>query len=265
VSLSKKIRFEVFKRDSFTCQYCGRKAPDVILHADHIHPKAEGGTDDVLNLVTSCRDCNLGKGPRTLDDHATVERRRSQLEELQERQEQIGMMVEWQRSLVDLDAQAVGHAARFWCDMVDWRGVNESGTTLLRKWIRKYSLEEVLTAMRRAYENYVTRDDDGSVVPGSANAAFHKVPSICHFCRDERERPWMKDVFYVRGVLRNRLNYYNPWESRELLEVAFSWGGERQDLYKIAVECSSWTNFRNRITEYIEELQGRAAFGGGEG
>ena len=34
-SISKKARFEVFKRDSFTCQYCGRTAPDVVLHLDH--------------------------------------------------------------------------------------------------------------------------------------------------------------------------------------------------------------------------------------
>lgn len=30
-SISKKLRFEVFKRDGFTCQYCGRMAPDVVL------------------------------------------------------------------------------------------------------------------------------------------------------------------------------------------------------------------------------------------
>ena len=35
-TLSKKIRFEVFKRDKFTCQYCGRMSPDVILEVDHI-------------------------------------------------------------------------------------------------------------------------------------------------------------------------------------------------------------------------------------
>lgn len=59
--LSKKIRFEVFKRDQFTCQYCGKKAPDVILHVDHIQPVSKGGTNDLLNLITSCQDCNLGK------------------------------------------------------------------------------------------------------------------------------------------------------------------------------------------------------------
>ena len=45
--LSKKIRFEVFKRDKFTCQYCGRMSPDVILEVDHIEPVAEGGDNEI--------------------------------------------------------------------------------------------------------------------------------------------------------------------------------------------------------------------------
>jgi len=40
-AISKKLRFEVYKRDKFTCQYCGRKAPDVILEIDHINPVAK--------------------------------------------------------------------------------------------------------------------------------------------------------------------------------------------------------------------------------
>lgn len=59
--LSKRVRFEVFKRDSFTCQYCGRQPPEVVLHVDHIQPVASGGGNDRDNLITSCRDCNLGK------------------------------------------------------------------------------------------------------------------------------------------------------------------------------------------------------------
>ena len=59
--LSPKIRFEIFKRDRFTCQYCGRKAPHVELQVDHIIPISQGGSNDFSNLVTSCTDCNLGK------------------------------------------------------------------------------------------------------------------------------------------------------------------------------------------------------------
>lgn len=63
-NVSKKLRFEVFKRDSFTCQYCGAKAPDVILEVDHIKPVAKEGSSDILNLITACQACNAGKSDR---------------------------------------------------------------------------------------------------------------------------------------------------------------------------------------------------------
>ena len=60
-SISKRVRFEVFKRDCFTCQYCGRVPPTVMLEIDHIIPVVGGGSNDESNLVTSCFDCNRGK------------------------------------------------------------------------------------------------------------------------------------------------------------------------------------------------------------
>lgn len=61
MAISKRTRFEVLRRDNHTCQYCGGKAPDVILHVDHIIPVALGGDDSPGNLVTACKDCNAGK------------------------------------------------------------------------------------------------------------------------------------------------------------------------------------------------------------
>ena len=66
MSLSVKKRFDVFKRDGFICQYCGSHPPSVILEVDHIHPKSKGGNDDMDNLITSCFDCNRGKGASLL-------------------------------------------------------------------------------------------------------------------------------------------------------------------------------------------------------
>jgi len=59
--ISQEIRWEVFDRDSYTCQYCGRKVPEVALEIDHRIPVAKGGTNDPANLVTSCKDCNRAK------------------------------------------------------------------------------------------------------------------------------------------------------------------------------------------------------------
>lgn len=66
-SLGKGLRFDVFKRDGFTCQYCGQRPPDVVLQVDHITPVADGGDNDIMNLVTSCEACNQGKKAKRLD------------------------------------------------------------------------------------------------------------------------------------------------------------------------------------------------------
>jgi hypothetical protein len=67
VPLSKKLRFEVFKRDGFRCAYCGATPSEtVILECDHINPVAAGGTNDIDNLVTACEDCNRGKSATPL-------------------------------------------------------------------------------------------------------------------------------------------------------------------------------------------------------
>jgi hypothetical protein len=67
MAISLKLRFEIFKRDGFTCQYCGRKTPEVILEVEHIIPLSKGGTDESDNLTTSCFECNRGKGKSLLD------------------------------------------------------------------------------------------------------------------------------------------------------------------------------------------------------
>jgi 5-methylcytosine-specific restriction endonuclease McrA len=58
IPVSKKTRFDVFKRDFFTCQYCGLTPPAAVLEIDHIHPVSKGGKNGIDNLITSCFDCN---------------------------------------------------------------------------------------------------------------------------------------------------------------------------------------------------------------
>lgn len=61
MAVGARTRFLVFKRDNFTCQYCGNKAPEVRLQVDHVVAKANGGQDDMENFITSCSTCNVGK------------------------------------------------------------------------------------------------------------------------------------------------------------------------------------------------------------
>lgn len=59
--LSTRLRFRILERDRFRCVYCGRGGDQIILHVDHVVARVDGGGDEPSNLVTACRECNLGK------------------------------------------------------------------------------------------------------------------------------------------------------------------------------------------------------------
>lgn len=59
-------RKEIFRRDNYTCQYCGRQTKDLTL--DHVVPRRRGGTHTWENLVSACRVCNRRKGGKTLEE-----------------------------------------------------------------------------------------------------------------------------------------------------------------------------------------------------
>jgi len=61
MAVSKRLRYEILRRDNHTCRYCGGSAPDVVLTVDHVQPVALGGSDLPENLVAACKDCNAGK------------------------------------------------------------------------------------------------------------------------------------------------------------------------------------------------------------
>jgi 5-methylcytosine-specific restriction endonuclease McrA len=62
VKLSKR---EIFRRDNYTCQYCGTQGGNLTI--DHVFPRRLGGTHAWENLVTACEACNHRKGGRTLE------------------------------------------------------------------------------------------------------------------------------------------------------------------------------------------------------
>jgi len=59
----KLTKSEVFRRDNYTCQYCGRKTAKLTL--DHVTPRHQGGIHSWDNLVAACPACNHRKGGKT--------------------------------------------------------------------------------------------------------------------------------------------------------------------------------------------------------
>lgn len=140
--MSKRVRFEVFKRDGFSCQYCGATPPKVILEVDHIDPVAGGGSDDIDNLVTACFSCNRGKGavsltsvPQSLADKAA---------EVVEREEQLAgyqAILAAKRERLEDDS---------WAVFRHWRGEEETTHerfNSVKRFVELLGLDDVLDAV----------------------------------------------------------------------------------------------------------------------
>lgn len=150
MAVSKRLRYEILRRDQHTCRYCGASAPAVPLRVDHVTPVALGGTDTPDNLVTSCEPCNSGKSSATVDSSvvanvsddalrwaAAMEQAAANLQELEKPKDEYrdAFLAEWNRWTVGKEEKPVelpvdwklsierfrvaGITAWMWADIVD--------------------------------------------------------------------------------------------------------------------------------------------------
>jgi len=66
----KLTRKEIFRRDNYSCQYCGSSSRDLTI--DHVEPRHLNGKHEWENVVTACAYCNHKKGGRTLEQARMV-------------------------------------------------------------------------------------------------------------------------------------------------------------------------------------------------
>lgn len=148
-AISKTMRFEIFKRDSFTCQYCGRKPPAVVLEVDHVIAVSDGGHSEEHNLLTACFDCNRGKGSRPIEPMAPLDlEERGRL--IAEREAQVAAYEELlasQRAKADavVDTMVAIYEAAF----PEWT-LKDSARISIRRFLEKLPPSEVREAMELA-------------------------------------------------------------------------------------------------------------------
>lgn len=242
--LSKKLRFEIFKRDSFKCQYCGATAPDVVLEVDHVHPVSKGGDNDILNLITSCNACNNGKRDHLLTDSNALDIQREQLEELNEKRQQLQMMIEWREGLKGVQDESLVYLEDV-IQTVSNCTLNENGTRGIKKWLKKYPLNLLIECIEISADQYLEFDKDDNATNESFERFFRMTPRIAHHKQNNTElaNGTYKDAFYCRGILRNRLSYVNEYECVRLLKQAIDLGIDGTELQEISKQVRNWTQF----------------------
>lgn len=248
--IPKSIRFEVFKRDAFTCQYCGAKAPEVILNVDHIKPVADGGENEIVNLITSCFACNSGKGARKLDDDAILQKQRAQLDELNERRNQLEMMVAWRESLANMSESYVNEIQTEMIGLSGY-GANETGIKHIEDWLRRYSFMELIAAVKTSFGQYLRMGPDGKYTDDSWGKAFDMVPKIAKVNKSGGMPEEKKRIFYVRAILRNRLKYVDERNVVSLIQQAVDCGADIERIVDLSKTCRNWRDFSDVLYDHI--------------
>lgn len=194
--VGKKLRFEVFKRDSFTCQYCGKKSPDVTLNVDHIDPVVKGGTNNIMNLITSCFDCNSGKKAIPLSDDTVLKKQQKQLDDLQERREQLEMLMKWREGLMNLVDMQIDKYVTYIENYMLGYVIKDHFKLEIKKWIKKYEPDVIFEAIDEAAQRYLQFKDDQATIE-SAEMYLGKIKGIIFYKSLpplDQKKNWIKAI-----------------------------------------------------------------------
>lgn len=262
-TFSKKIRFEVFKRDHFKCQYCGRSAPDIILEPDHIIPVAEGGGNDLMNLITSCFDCNRGKGARLLTEDVELQKQKDQLAELSERREQLKFMVQWREELKGLNNETIEFLAKEIDENVLSpfnQSVNENGRKTIKKWLSKFTVNELLDAIEESARIYVKFTPNDIPKDNPFAKFWDCVPAIAFNKKKYTPEQYEKhnQTKYLLGIIRNRFKYPSAENTKimqELFTKALDTGITFEKLKYITCSRTYMQEIYDEILELINDIE----------
>lgn len=243
-AISKKLRFEVFKRDSFTCQYCGNKAPDVILEIDHINPVSKGGKNSILNLITSCFDCNRGKSDRIISENTVLSKEMEQMSQINEKREQLRMINQWREELLSIEDEQVNFINSYIEKRTNLLAYGSEINTI-KKYLKKYGYKNVLDAFELSIDKYWEgsrgRDEDWLLM-------LQKTGGILYLNSQPEER---KKLSYIKGIARNRFSNYKEHIAAIVLDRYLLYYKDYDELIEWTKVASSFRIWENELWEWI--------------
>lgn len=244
--LSKRARFEVFKRDAFTCQYCGRKPPEVVLHCDHIMAVANGGTSNDWNLVTACVDCNQGKAAVPLA--VTVIPPLPDPKIQQEKLDQLAAYKEFLAAKQGTESAWIKETLKDWLavikklDRVPYvaNTVKQAASQFVSAGLTP---PEIISALQTTLD----RTADGFVLYGSGRSFKYFCGCCWHLVR-------AKNAPIKPSTLRLGKCWFTL-EADENFKLRFSSGGPGQDE---AMQTEEWKNWSSNFAKSVNNLKSKS-------
>jgi hypothetical protein len=235
--MNKKKRFKIFERDSFTCQYCGVKPPNVILEVDHMVSKFDGGGDEEENLITSCFNCNRGKSKKSVTTKQRTKSHKQKLKELEEKTLQLEAYYEFKSKLIDFQDSVLEKICSYWeCSGEGDEFLTENGKKSMANLLKTNSFEDIIDSIDIAFKKNI-----------DAHERFKYVCGVLKNKKLERENPekfeQIKEGHRFKYQLLKKLPYINDkWYWKFIND-----GVTIEEMEEALDESYNWTGFKNKI------------------
>ncbi|MEJ2545405.1 MAG: hypothetical protein P8Y99_15155 [Calditrichaceae bacterium] len=247
----KRIKFEIFEKDSFRCQFCGAGAPIAALRLRRIQEAEK--QDEWLNtafLSTSCTTCEkkrAGVNAKDLADGFIS------IDELEERLQQLKMLINWRKGMLRIRKQQLENLVTYWEKKVPGFQISNEQKKHLLSYMTKYAGEEIRDAMNMAADKFINYNADGSFDTDSINQAFSKIQEICLQKTKIAANNETDGLHNIHQQLKNNINgFFDPHRAAQWLTYARSWEVKIEELAEMAQKVNNWTEFAVNIDKMVE-------------
>ena len=247
----KRIKFEVFEKDSFKCQVCGAAAPNVTLtlHRLQNNQQAENWLDPAF-LTTFCESCQRKNGSQ--ESANTGNNGHLSLNALEERLDQLKMLINWRKGMIKIRKRQLASLVEFWQELVPSIFLSEVHKKTLLSCISKYSSDDIKEAMRLAVQEFIVVHQDGSIARDSFQMAFANIPEICYRKTKMSKTREAEELYHIHDILEERIDgFFDSARVIQWLNYARSWDVHLEELIQMAARVTNWTQFSCSIDELV--------------
>jgi transcriptional regulator with XRE-family HTH domain len=138
----------------------------------------------------------------------------------------------------------VAKLGKYWQDHVPGCCLIDKEKKKFEKWLRDYSVPEILTAMDECIQQYVELSANGLCTADSAELAFSKIPAVSNVNRREPEE---RELYFIRGFVRKRMSHFDDREGIYLLRCAHNAGASIEKLRVFASAARNWDEFKEGL------------------
>jgi hypothetical protein len=174
-------------------------------------------------------------------------------------------MFNWRKELDDLKSDTDEMVISYIENKIENFSLNESGKKKIPSLTIKYDLADILESVDLSASKYLRFDNDGNITHESVEEFINKIGGILV---NKNKPPIEQKASYVKGICRNRFNYWNPQTGSIVLNNYinalrdYGWSDERilddieNEVIPKTKEARNWTAWRSLIEKWTEDVNG---------